>query len=75
VFARKKKRENRGDDFFTNVNLAVSLAQDLLAAAILAVFGQNLPFWQSALPAVLAGSNRPDWVLQPPVVGDRVVTP
>jgi hypothetical protein len=49
VFARKKKRENRGGDFFTNADLAYRLAQDLLQPAILAVFGQNLPFWQFPL--------------------------
>jgi len=33
---------------FAVANLAESLAQHLLAPAILAVFGQNLPFWQKA---------------------------
>jgi hypothetical protein len=45
------------------------LAQDLLGAAILADFARFLPFWQVASSAILAGSNRPVWVVQPPVVG------
>jgi len=50
-FARKKNRENYfailADEFF------LGLAQDLLLAAILAVFARSLPFWQ--ISALLAG--------------------
>jgi len=43
--------------------------------AILAAGRRGLPFWQFASSAVLAIANRPVWVVQPPVVGGRVVTP
>jgi hypothetical protein len=75
VNCKKKKEEKFFGENFTTVNLAVHLAQDLLQPAILAVFGQNLPFWQSALPAVLAGSNRSDWVIQPLFVGVGLFPP